>query len=192
MKGPLETEVKIRLTAPHRFPSVLRELGFEETRARVFEANTLFDTEAGQLRKDNMIVRLREAGFRSVLTWKGKSIDGPHKSRPEIESEVDSPQAVTEILHHLGFYPVFRYEKYRTEFTKGKAAGIVTYDETPVGEFLELEGEAGWIDSTATELGFKKSDYILESYGKLFAAFRAKHNLEGEHMVFGRAATSQE
>ena len=42
----------------------------------------------------------------------------------------------------------FKYEKYRTEFADA-AGGTVTFDETPIGNFLELEGSGAWIDEMA-------------------------------------------
>ena len=57
------------------------------------------------------------------------------------------------IFERLGYHPVFRYEKYRTEFQQPRRAGVATLDETPVGVFLELEGTPPWIDRTARLLG---------------------------------------
>jgi adenylate cyclase class 2 len=57
-------------------------------------------------------------------------------------------------------------------------------DETPIGEFLELEGEPGWIDRTARELGFSEADYITDTYGALFEAYRARNPGAGADMVF--------
>jgi adenylate cyclase class IV len=72
------------------------------------------------------------------------------------------------ILFSLGFVRGFRYEKYRTTFRSGFEPGLITFDETPAGEFLELEGPADWIDATAVELGYSAADYITDSYAKLW------------------------
>lgn len=183
MQGPVETEVKIALPASHSFSARLFSLGFREYKARVFESNTLFDTPEQQLRSRQMLLRLRQAGPKSVITWKGKGKDGPHKSRPELETEIGSLETFSKILSEVGFAPTFRYEKYRTEFVKNDG-GVVTLDETPIGDFLELEGDADWIDRTAVELGFGPADYMLESYGRLFLDYRAKHDLEARDMTF--------
>ena len=183
MGGPLETEIKIQLPAAHGFPDCLLALSFKEHAPRIFEANTLFDTQAGQLRNSNMMLRLRQAGSRAAITWKGKAIEGPHKSRPELETEIGSFDMTSQILSRLGFTPVFRYEKYRTEF-RIDDSGIVTFDETPIGDFLELEGKAQWIDRTAGLLGFSPSDYRLESYGELFELHRAKQGISMTDMTF--------
>ena len=72
------------------------------------------------------------------------------------------------ILEHLGYQPVFRYEKYRTEYTRPDKAGLVMLDETPIGDFLELEGSPRWIERTARALGRSPAEFITSSYGALY------------------------
>ena len=120
-----------------------------------------------------------------VLTWKGPGASGPHKDREEWETGVESFAEMQRILEHLGYTPTFRYEKFRTEFRqKGESGGVVTLDETPIGTFLELEGPGTWIDRTAQFLGFRKEDYVLESYGSLYLAYCARRGLQPANMVF--------
>ena len=57
------------------------------------------------------------------------------------------------ILRGLGYSPSFRYEKFRAEWAGGK--GQVVVDETPIGNFCEIEGPSRWIDATAKKLGVK-------------------------------------
>ena len=56
---------------------------------------------------------------------------------------------VEQIFNELGYHPIFRYEKFRTEYAKAPGAGKVLVDETPIGNYLEIEGSPRWIDSTA-------------------------------------------
>jgi adenylate cyclase class 2 len=89
------------------------------------------------------------------------------------------------ILCHLGFEPVFRYEKYRREFSAGNSSsGVVTLDETPIGNFLELEGPGDWIDEMARLLRFSPNDYLVESYGRLYRKFCERQGVEPRDMVF--------
>jgi hypothetical protein len=46
----------------------------------------------------------------------------------------------------------------------------VVVDETPIGAFLEIEGEVEAIHAAAAALGFGPADYIRDSYAALFAA----------------------
>ena len=91
---------------------------------------------------------------------------------------------MSQIFHELGLDLVFRYEKYRTEFTRAGKPGTITMDETPIGDFLELEGPSEWIDETASLLGFSRTDYILDSYVKLYLADCERLGLQPTHMIF--------
>jgi adenylate cyclase class 2 len=60
-------------------------------------------------------------------------------------------------------------------------------DQTPIGDFLELEGSPAWIDRTACALGYSPDDYITASYGALYLARCQARGVEPGHMVFGLA-----
>jgi adenylate cyclase class 2 len=185
MTGLVETEVKIAITQAGEIRDLLRARGFRESVPRRFEANTLYDTPQSGLRQKSMLLRVREASPDCVITWKGPGTRGAHKSRPEVETSVGSGDKLGRILEEIGFQRTFRYEKFRTEFkTSPDASGVVTLDETPIGNFLELEGPGDWIDSTAKVLGFTPQDYILESYGRLYIADCQRRGVEPGNMVF--------
>ena len=184
MTGPTETEVKIQLPQTDVVQERLQGAGFSESVPRLFEANTLYDTKNNDLRQSNMLLRLRRVGDKHVITWKGKGEPGPHKSRPEIETKVQSGEHMHQILGQLGFQATFRYEKFRTEYRSENGEGVVTVDETPIGNFLEIEGPAEWIDATAERLGFSATDYILESYGRLYLAACERQGVRPTNMVF--------
>ena len=97
------------------------------------------------------MLRLRKYGETWTLTHKAKSKAGRHKVRVERETQVENGQQMDAILRALGFAPNFRYEKYRAEWSDGK--GHVVLDETPIGNFGEIEGPPRWIDRTARALG---------------------------------------
>ena len=182
----IETEVKIRLSEKVAAQRLLADAGFAISVARGFESNTLYDTADLKLRNAEMLLRLRQSGGKSIITWKGPSVPGPHKTRPELETSIGSSETLDQILRTLGYQPVFRYEKYRTEYKQQSAAadGVVTLDETPIGDFLELEGTADWIDKTAALLGFDRGAYVLASYGRLYLDYCAAQGLEPGNMVF--------
>ncbi len=107
-----------------------------------------------------------------MITYKGPTRPGPHKSREEIEFDVSDAAALTKVLDRLGYTPSFRYEKYRTKFAAPGEPGIVSIDETPIGVYLELEGPPEWIDASAARLGFSASEYLTSSYAFLYAEYR--------------------
>jgi adenylate cyclase class 2 len=88
------------------------------------------------------------------------------------------------VLERLGFGPVFRYEKYRTEYARPRQAGIIMFDQTPIGDFLELEGSPRWIDRAARALGYSQADYLTASYGSLYFQHCASAGVEPGNMTF--------
>ncbi len=183
VKG-LEIEVKIKIASPQLFRRKLREAGFRIHRRRVFERNAMFETEPPSLRPCGCVVRLREAGKRFTITYKGPASVGKHKSREEIEFTVSDAAAAQEFFGRLGYQSKFIYEKYRTEYKEQEPSGIVTLDETPIGIYAELEGTEKWIDSTARILGIADKDYITLSYGALYLQWCEREGLEPGHMRF--------
>ena len=164
----IETEIKLRVDTLEDALAMIERRGFRVARERVFESNTIYDTSGGRLRAAGELLRLRQVGSGGLLTFKGRGEAGRHKARPEIETEVHDPAATAKILEAVGFRSVFRYEKYRTEYDRTDAEGSLVLDETPIGVYIELEGDPRWIDSVAAELGFTESDYLTASYGKLY------------------------
>ena len=181
-----ETEIKLSMSDSAHARKLLRTAGFRVYRRRVFEANTVFDTLHCLLREAQQLLRVRQAGRTVTVTYKGTPEVSRHKSREELEVEASDAAAVTRIFDRLGFQPVFRYEKYRTEYRKGQRGGIAMVDETPIGTFIELEGEAEWIDRTARRFGFREEDYITASYGRLYLNWCTENGIEPGDMVFGR------
>ena len=175
---PLEVEIKIRLSDAATGRRLLRKAGFRVSRPRALESNTLFDTKDQSLRKRGLLVRLRSYGGASVVTFKGPAAltagsrkGSMHRSREEHETTVSNPRALLAVWSQLGLEPGFRYEKYRTFFRRpADSGGVAMLDETPIGDFLELEGKAYWIDRVAALLGFTPADYVHESYVGLHAA----------------------
>jgi adenylate cyclase class 2 len=175
---PLEVEIKLRIGDLYQARARLSQIGFHVHKERALERNLVFNTEAGRL------LRLRDFSGKNILTYKGPAGPGPHKSREEIEVEVSDAAGIQEILDRLGYRPVFIYEKYRAEYQRPGEPGIVTIDETPIGDFFEIEGAPEWIDRTAQELGRPPSEYITHSYGALFAIYRQETPGSPPNMVF--------
>src|SRR5260370_38276843 len=93
------------------------------------------------------------------------------------------------ILLALGYAPSFRYEKFRAEWTDGK--GQVVVDETPIGDFCEIEGATRWIDATAKKLGVREVDFITKNYAGLFAEWKEQTKNPAEEMTFRAVASNR-
>lgn len=184
MTGATETEVKLKVRNSQEIAGQLEAAGYNVTHPRTFESNTIYDTADRQLAGSDMLIRLREFGEAGILTWKGPPVPGPHKSRPELETTVGSTVTAAAILARVGYAPVFRYEKFRTEFKRKGTEGTIVLDETPIGLFLELEGDGEWIDRTAAALGFTRDNYLLDSYARLYQKECERLGVEPKHMVF--------
>ncbi|HUP05309.1 MAG TPA: class IV adenylate cyclase [Bryobacteraceae bacterium] len=181
-----ETEIKLAMKDAASARALLRRAGFRIHRRRVFESNTCFDSPQRTLRAAGELLRVRKAGRRATLTYKGRpDPDAKHKSREEIEVALPEAEAISAIIDRLGFWPIFRYEKYRTEYRQASGEGIATLDETPIGVYVELEGAPEWIDRAAAVMGFAEADYITMSYAGLYVNWSRDRGETPTNMLFG-------
>ncbi|MGA2773749.1 MAG: class IV adenylate cyclase [Bryobacteraceae bacterium] len=179
-----ETEIKLAVPDVKTARGLLRAAGFRVSKRRVFETNTVFDTPELGLRRAATLLRVRRAGGVDTVTYKGPPDVGRHKSREELELEISDARAMCAIIERLGLGPVFRYDKYRTEYRQPGRSGMATLDETPAGVYLELEGTAQWIDRAARKLGFTEEDYITASYARLWLDWCEWHGVGPLDMLF--------
>lgn len=177
-----EVEIKFRVDDLRALARKLRAARFHVVTKRTNEMNTLYDLPGQVLRNRKELLRLRKYGSSWKLTHKSGSEIGRHSSRKELETAVEDGRTMEEILHALGYAPSFRYEKFRTEWTDDK--GDVVVDETPIGNFCEIEGKPRWIDSVAKNLGVKREDYIMKNYATLFADWKQETSSPAEEMTF--------
>ena len=184
-----EIELKFPVSSLPDLERRLAELGFRLDTPRTFESNALYDTPDRRLRATGELLRMRQYGERNLVTHKRHPEDedagSRYKIRIETESEVADGAALAEIFTRLGFEPVFRYEKYRREYSHPHAsAGHVVIDETPIGVYAELEGPPGWIDQTLVALGVSPAHCLTESYGRLFSMWKQRTGSPAENLTF--------
>lgn len=177
-----EVEIKFRIAGMKALAAALKRHGFREITPRTHEINSLYDLAGQKLRRRGELLRLRKYGSAWVLTHKAKGKAGLHKVRAELETRVENGEQMDAILHALGYTPTFRYEKYRAEWSDG--TGHVVLDETPIGNFGEIEGSPRWIDRTAKELGIAPGDYITQTYADLFFTWKRRMRSKASEMTF--------
>jgi adenylate cyclase class 2 len=177
-----EIEIKFRVANLRELSRKLRAAGFRIVTKRTHEMNTLYDLPGGILRGKQQLLRLREYGAVWTLTHKAKKKTGRHSSREELETAVADGEKMEMILRALDFAPSFRYEKFRAEWTDGK--GQVVVDETPIGNFCEIEGPPRWIDETAEKLSVTPVDYISKNYATLFEDWQRGTSSQADEMTF--------
>ena len=174
-----EIEIKLRFESPERARALVEALGARRLRPRTFEDNAVYDDRAGSFERAGRLLRLRRTGDRALLTYKERPDDedpvGRHKVREEIETAVHDFEAMREMLARLGYRVVYRYQKYRASY---ELDGVeISLDETPLGCFVELEGEPDAIDRVAARLGRGPDAYITSTYRDLH---REAAGAEGE------------
>ncbi len=182
----IEIEVKFRVRNLQALETALRQHGFACVTPRTFERNVLFDTPSHNMRATTQILRLRRYGDRWVVTHKrtvpNESPEGRHKQRIETETAVEDGDAMSAIFAALGYHPSFVYEKWRSEWAEGSGHCVV--DETPIGQFAELEGPPEWIDRTLAMLEVNPADVSTLSYGRLFEQWQHQTGSSAQNMAF--------
>jgi adenylate cyclase class 2 len=189
---PIETEIKFRVADLADLAERLHSSGFRLETPRSFESNVLYDTPDRQMRARTEILRIRSYAGHWTLTHKrlpAPATPGPakadserHKHRVETEASIAHGAALADLFLSLGLVAAFRYEKWRTEWTDG--VGHCVTDETPIGNYAELEGPSDWIDRAAARLGVDPAQYITFSYGRLFDQWRMEHQCAVEDLTF--------
>ncbi|WP_338666660.1 class IV adenylate cyclase [Pseudodesulfovibrio methanolicus] len=157
-----------------------------ETTGRYFEANTVFDRPDRSLKRDGILLRLREKQGHTVLTVKHPP-EAPEPSAlkifEEIETGVDDGAALAEALGVLGFAPVFRYEKVREKWRYMDC--VICLDRLPFGEFVEIEGDEARVLACAAGLGLNAACTTKATYHGLNIEYRVAKGLEpDENFVF--------
>jgi adenylate cyclase class 2 len=188
--GAIETEIKFRVADSAKLEAKLSSIGFQRVTPRSFESNVLYDTPSRSLRMKREVVRIRNYNGRWLLTHKRVPDSGigedRHKHRVETETELSDGAALADVFASIGFVPVFRYEKWRTEWSD--KTGHCVVDETPLGFFAELEGPPEWIDSIALQLGIPSEDRMTLSYGRLFDQWKEQTGSTAEDLTFAAVA----
>ena len=218
-----EVELKFPIHDLARLQALLPGLGFALDTPRTFEQNTLYDTPDRTLRATTQILRLRRYGDLWTVTHKREPGVSPndasqysnperYKIRIETETHVDDGPALAAIFAQMGYAPVFRYEKFRTEWSQIASTidgplfsatpespetvslpprSHLVIDETPIGDYAELEGPPAWIDETLAKLGVDPASCITESYGRLFLAWKGRTGSPAENLTFDEIPTSE-
>ena len=178
----LEREVKLRFGSVEDARSAVEAAGAAPLRCRRLQEDALLDDVHETLKRRRCVLRVRVESGRSLLTFKGPVQPSPMKLREEIETVVGDGEMLLRCLEQLGYSVWFRYQKYREEYALSDV--IVAIDETPVGVFVEIEGdERGILDATRA-LGRGPADFVLDSYRSLFMEHRRAHGMPATDMLF--------
>jgi len=183
----METEAKFYLSDLVALENKLVARDAKLEISRTHEYNLRFDTSDGAYTRTYRVIRLRRDG-KIRLTYKGPGeiVEGV-RTREEIEFEVSDFDAAQTFIESLGFNISFVYEKYRTTYHYGNCE--IVLDETPYGNFIEIEGESGRdIQALAESLGLRWEARINDSYFGIFQMVRAALGVRFRDMTFANFA----
>ena len=175
MNSHIEREIKLRYTSHDKARLAVNRLEGIPFRDRRLQDDYLLDMPNGDLKHRGCTLRVRiEKPYRkdksalnnTTLTFKGPPLPDVMKVREELETAIDNGELFLRILFKAGWKVWFRYQKYREEFQKDGV--VIALDETPVGTFVELEGNESTITRLASTLGRTTDDYIIASYRQLY------------------------
>jgi adenylate cyclase class 2 len=182
MAAILEREIKLRFPDVESAHAAVLHTGATPIRGRRLQEDCLLDTPHDILRERRCVLRVRVESGKSYLTFKGPVQPAAMKLREELETVVADGAVLIRILEELGYRAWFRYEKYREEFALDDV--IVAVDETPVGTFVEIEGGERGIEEMAVALGRAPTDYLLDSYRRLWVLDCEARGLTPRDMLF--------
>jgi len=180
--GTLEREIKLRFDDAVQAREAVTRTGATPIRSRRLQEDSLLDTDDELLRRRRCVLRVRVESGKSFLTFKGPVEPSLMKLREELETLVSDGTVLVHVLQELGLHVWFRYEKYREEFALDDV--IVAIDETPVGTFVEIEGGERGIHEMAVALGRTPSDYVLDSYRRIYILDCDARGVPAADMVF--------
>ncbi len=165
-----EIEVKFLLKDYSALMQKISDLQLACSQERIHEFNLRYDSPDGSLVAKKQVLRLRK-DTQARLTFKGPGImEQDVLTRKEIEVEVSDFDATNRLLEALGYQVIMMYEKFRANYLMDKL--VLSVDETPLGLFIELEGESpAQVRRAADALGVDWDARINLSYSALLNIF---------------------
>lgn len=139
----IEVEIKIPVADKVLLEQKLQENGFVQGK-RVKESDTYFNSEAYDLRKKDMALRIRSCEeldtkeLKSFIAYKGSKLDQVSMTRKELETGIENAEIDKELIMSLGFYALQPVVKIRQYYPLNEITACVDQVEN-LGDFLELE-----------------------------------------------------
>jgi adenylate cyclase, class 2 len=181
----IEAKFAIRDLAP--IQARLSELGAVCIVSRQMEFNLRYDAPDGHLSATGQVLRLRR--YDDIrMTYKGPGLRNEGVlERTEIETTLGDFDSARQILEHLGYTPIFLYEKYRAIWQLGE--NQIMLDEMPFGNFVEIESpNAEGVRALARQLNLDPHTAIPASYQALFERAKVTRRLTFSDITFANFA----
>ncbi len=168
-----EIEVKILEIDVEEIDKKLKKIGAE----KVFEGEIVsiyFDFPDRLLEKEGKILRLRQKGAKSILTYKELISQDEAKIMDEYELTIDDFELIKRIFEGIGLLPLYEFNKHRTTYKLNQTHfEIDKYPDIPA--FLEIEApDLDTINEMVSKLGFSGEEVnsysikdVLKYYDKI-------------------------
>lgn len=169
-----ELEIKIRIDSEEHFQRI-----YENCKelcglpiSHISQLDEYYDTPDGQLKQQDLVVRIRSAGERQTIALKSPRVDLPSGMTKRIELEFTSAdgEKVHEQLVSQGLNPHEASEKERWTFIHRECE--IAFDKLPfIGFFIEIEGPSETAIHQIVELlKLSSCQVIRQNYGELMRA----------------------
>ena len=188
----IEVETKLKIDDIEHTEERIKEL-IGDYKGEKTEIDLYYDHPNIQILSGGRALRVRDAGGKYRLTYKGPKKDDVTTSRAEIEIGIESAREMIEILNELGFYEICEVKKLRKTYLLKDL--IITLDNvSDLGEFIEVEGKASNDDEfeekkdeifkLLKKLGLSTGEISQRSYLEmLLDRKRGLSNIDKENMI---------
>lgn len=183
-----EVESKHPVPDPGALVARLEALGFRAA-PRQEQLDEYYDTPDGQLRRQDLVARLRVVAGRAIAGFKGPRTYGVDGTYRRVEVEFPAGGDVRDAFARQGLVAVWRLAKRRREFRRdsdsgdGNGAGlVVAVDELPeVGTFAEFEGDPALIMLAREQVAGLIGPPERRNYAELAADWLREHGRPEAH-----------
>lgn len=126
-----------------------------------------------------------ESNKTTTLTVKVKDDkESKYFERKEYTVGISNIPETSEILKSFGFKKMIVWEKIRYDCHVPRLTVELSFDKTPMGWFLEIEGYKRDIEKTLKLLNLDKRPRIARAYLGLWEDYRKEHGLKEHNMLF--------
>lgn len=169
-----ELEIKIQIESEEHFHAIYESCNklFGAPISHMLQLDEYFDTPDGQLKKQDLVIRIRSNGEKKTIALKSPRIELSSGMTNRIELEFLSAEGekVHEQLLNQGLNPNEAAEKERWTFMYNDCE--IVLDRLPfIGSFIEIEGPSeDVINEIVSLLKLSSCQVIRQNYGELMMA----------------------
>lgn len=166
-----ELEIKIKITSKEHFQAIYESCNklFGSPISHLIQLDEYYDTPDGQLKKQDLVIRIRSNGEKKIIALKSPRIELPSGMTSRIELEFLSAEGeqVQKQLLSQGLHPNEAAEKERWTFIYDDCE--IVLDRLPfIGSFIEIEGPSEEaIHKIVDLLNLSSCQIVRKNYGEL-------------------------